>query len=179
MTRDGFTLIELLVTIAVLAILVTVAIPAFNQIEQRRTIGAAEDMLNHVQLARTEAIKQGRNIFLVSEGNGGEWCHGISSQGPCSCSETGSCSLVLAGNEEPSEIRTSNEAFRNIAMESDGVNDGVIEFDSVRGTLLGGQARSITFTSSPNNFQMRLEVNPIGRPRLCGVDRPLGAYRQC
>lgn len=55
----GLTLIELMVTIAVVAIIATVAVPGFNQfLQQHRTSNQAMLLFHSVQYARTEAIRQ-------------------------------------------------------------------------------------------------------------------------
>ncbi|WP_018175175.1 GspH/FimT family pseudopilin [Thioalkalivibrio sp. ALJ9] len=170
----GFTLIELMITIAVLVILVTLAAPAFNLAEQRRVIGAAESALDQIQMARTEAIKQGQNIYFVSQSAGNTWCHAISDTAGCDCTVADSCTVVLADGENPVEFTRTHDGFRGVTM----AGNQEIEFDHVRGALVNPDNRAdLAFAS--DSFNMEVRINPIGRPRACGTNRAMGAYSQC
>ncbi|WP_019592243.1 GspH/FimT family pseudopilin [Thioalkalivibrio sp. ALRh] len=177
--QSGFTLIELMITIAVLVILITLAVPAFNLAEQRRVIGAAESALDQIQTARSEAIKQGQDIHFVTWADGNDWCHGISNTPACDCrlddpATPNACTIVMAGEEDPVLRTTSSDDFRNVSM----TGENTITFNHVRGTVEGDRS-DIVFTSSPNEFEMQVQINLIGRPRACGTNRAMGAYSAC
>ncbi|MCK0165004.1 GspH/FimT family pseudopilin [Marinobacter sp. S6332] len=75
--NSGFTLIELLVTIAVLAIMMALAAPSFvNMIENSRVTTQANTLLAAVNLARSEAVKQGTPFSIQNEPGGfvNGWC---------------------------------------------------------------------------------------------------------
>lgn len=72
MTREltrGFTLIELMVTIAVAAIVLTIAVPSFESaINNGRLTSAANEMMGALQSARAEAIRHNkRAAFCLSK----------------------------------------------------------------------------------------------------------------
>ena len=75
--RYGFTIIELLTTIVILGILMTIAIPSFNDlIVSTRVKGAASDIYAALTFARSEAIKRNINVTVGPLTAGGQWVNG-------------------------------------------------------------------------------------------------------
>lgn len=61
----GFTLIELMVTVAVLAVLASLATPSFRQLlAAQRVRVTGYDIVSDLVLARSEAIKRGENVTI-------------------------------------------------------------------------------------------------------------------
>src|SRR5207248_7514387 len=74
---SGFTIIELLTTIVVLGILLTLAIPSFNDlIVSTRVKGAASDIYGALTFARSEALKRNINVTVGPLTAGGQWVNG-------------------------------------------------------------------------------------------------------
>lgn len=74
----GFTLIELMVTIAVLAIVVTVAVPDFRHfVRSNATTGQTNALLADLQLARSTAVSRNRPTEICAS-NDGATCSGSS-----------------------------------------------------------------------------------------------------
>src|SRR5690625_7896883 len=66
-TQKGFTLIELMVTIAILAIVLAIATPSFNNIIlSNRIDSVAQELHGSLQLARSEAVKRKEQIGRAS-----------------------------------------------------------------------------------------------------------------
>jgi type IV fimbrial biogenesis protein FimT len=67
----GFTLIELLVSMAVMAILLTLAVPAFSEVMvSSRLTALANTFLSNLYLARSEAIKRNSRAVLCKSSDG-------------------------------------------------------------------------------------------------------------
>lgn len=74
-SERGFTLIELVITLLILIVLTSVAAPAMREMNVRATVaGTTNDLVAALNLARSEAVKRGRNVSLVSVG--GNWTDG-------------------------------------------------------------------------------------------------------
>ncbi len=149
----GFTFIELMVTIVVLAILLSMAIPSFqSMMQRRRLIGAAEAVYSDLQFAKSEALKKSVNVNAKIEGSGTDWC------------------FKVAGANS-----VCGSSFPGVSMEDDGSLFSV-NFNHVRGTANGN---SVVFSLGANKIQVI--VSPVGRIMICvpsGVPK-VGGYRSC
>ncbi|AZN63107.1 GspH/FimT family pseudopilin [Acinetobacter johnsonii] len=67
----GFTLIELMVTIAVLALIATLAAPNLSQtLKNTKVKTSSGEILNFLQQARTEAVRLGKTVTICGSSDG-------------------------------------------------------------------------------------------------------------
>nr|WP_246386293.1 GspH/FimT family pseudopilin [Halomonas campaniensis] len=74
--QGGFTLIELLVTIAVLAVILTIAVPNFKSFVERGHLSSSHNsLLSGLNVARSEAVKRREvvRVEVTPEESGGGW----------------------------------------------------------------------------------------------------------
>ena len=72
--HGGFTLIELMVTVTVAAVLLRVAIPSFSRlIANNRLATQTNELVGGLNLARSEAVRQGQGVSIRSDSGGSDF----------------------------------------------------------------------------------------------------------
>lgn len=69
--NTGFTLIELIITLTLAAILLTIGIPSFQTtLQSNRRVTQVNELISALNIARSEAIKRGNQVFICISNNG-------------------------------------------------------------------------------------------------------------
>lgn len=168
-------MIEMVVTLVIAAILASIAVPAFDKmLEYLRARRATESMVAAFYNAKSEAIKRNAFVRLVftTSNSGATWCHGLTIDDTCDCTQANSC--VLDGVERV----VSSTQFRGISAVATGDSANRFNFNPLRGTVNAG---NVQFTSNTQGYQSRAVISGIGRITTCSPTGAgyMGAFQVC
>ena len=167
----GFTLIELMVTLAVLAVLLAAAIPAFVDFRERSAVrGAGSELVSFWADAKMEAVKRDLPVTVaLRKDAGGQVCLGASTTGTaCDCFTQNACDVA--------EFPSTQADWQGATMvgnptlgPTDTDGDGVATIDPKRGYLADAADVGGMTIQSPGQhaFRLRFYVDRWARPYLC------------
>lgn len=162
----GITLVEMLTTLAIVAVLATVAVPGLHAFQQNsRRAAVVNGFLHSVFLARSEAIKRGQVVSVCRSSDGrscdrraGDWNSGwivFANRDRDDPPERDSGEdLITSWGEWPGGSIISNRRAYSFRPTAQGVVNGTIVFCDARGSP---HARAII-------------ISHTGRPRVARRD---------
>lgn len=166
--QTGVTLIELMIVIVIAAILLALAVPAFQDAIDRNRLKAVTDTLyGDFQFAKSEAIKRNQRIVVdfTTSNAGATWCYGLRLNATsCDCTITNAAATNACAIDSVLKV-TSSADFSRVIMTAPA--DPI--FDNVRGTV--SPSSTITLNSAMNK-ETKVAVTTLGRVIICS---PAGA----
>lgn len=168
----GFTLIELMVTLAVTAIVLSIAIPSFqSQLLNNRSIALGEDFATAINLARSEAVKRSTRVSICASKFGtacdGEWVDGfiifvdLAARDADSDPDVGAI-LKVWGKQDPNAVITAKS--------------GAVDVSFIRYTSLGTMAR-VTDNSIVIEAQLKKCTGSAARNITVGLSGMVSVVR--
>ncbi|MGH8107156.1 MAG: pilus assembly FimT family protein [Arenimonas sp.] len=179
--QSGFTLIELVVTVSVLAILLVIAIPSFNEFRDRAALrGAADQVVGFWGDARFEALRRNQFVkvgFMTDATNG--MCIGAATttsktdDTPCDCFTANGCDIT----HYPAAGLTGQQEWRNVSNnglptlgDTDSDANGVVVIDPKRGNIAQASDVGDILLKGPageNDYQLNIKIDRNGRAFVC------------
>lgn len=174
MRSAGFTLIELMITLVIMAIVITVGVPSFNDfISSQRVRSTASDIVSDIAFARAEAIKESRRTVMEPIAGANTWkrgwriCVDLNNDGDCDAADpvrkvanpVAGRTRVCATPDEPISFRPDGRVIRVTAPS---VTDGIRVSDDLGDANAGNNRSRLVF------------LGPAGRPRVEVQDGVIG-----
>jgi len=200
-STKGFTIIETLIAVAVLAIILSLALPSYQSIiEKRQVTSAAEQLTAFLSSMKGEAVKLNEDLALSYDID--DQCLGFQQTlDTCDCSAaSNSCKVNYDYDRDGTidatidrAIRYSDFSYPDVVTGitftnqrgADAGNGDLMVYDSVRGMLDHGYTEklSISLVSATGLYALNVEVDPLGRVSVCnattGGDFQVPGYGQC
>jgi type IV fimbrial biogenesis protein FimT len=151
----GITLIECVIALAILAALMSIALPSFaDAMARARLRGAAEDLALGLSNARLESVRAGAGKVHVTVAPGAAWCWSVGPVAGVDCADPphGSTFQVVRAQDHPGITMT-----RGVSA----------SFDSRDTLATAGFAAE--FMSS-HGGTLRVHVTPLGRASICAPE---------
>lgn len=171
---QGYSMVEVMIVLSIVAILMGLAVPAFQGLQElRRLEGHAAELATDIQHIRSEAVARNSQMHLRFGSDTVGTCYLLHSGNP------GGCTCTSAGAAQCTD--PMNSPVKSVGMPSkQGVrlqaNVSAMLFDPVRGTTTPAGSVNLIADSGKT---IRHVVNIMGRTRTCSPQGSVSGYTAC
>jgi prepilin-type N-terminal cleavage/methylation domain-containing protein len=155
-SQRGFTAIELMTVVVIAGILLVLALPAFNDMLDRRRIeGQANELVTDLSYAKSEAVQRNRNV-LVRTDPGGTTCYIVAVMPDPPAGATCDCTAA------PGLRCTGGAAELKLVTLSNGITvsqNREFQFEPVRGAMASAAAASAAVGLGSRSYTVLVTVN--------------------
>lgn len=164
--ESAFTLVELLVALAVAAVILTVAVPAFSRLAtEQRVVTASNSLLAGFHLARAEAVRRGQRVTLCPSTDGDSCSPGVGYHAGWIVAVGPNAGQGLSGTGEV--IRREGPLANGVTAVGNGSMANYISFVPTGQTRqLGGGLQMGRVTICNDAVGRSIIINRAGRPRV-------------
>lgn len=179
--ESGFTMVELMITLSIAAILLGVAVPSFmDSIRKNRLITQTNDIVGTLSLARMEAIKRGRLVYVCAKSDDStcsgstNWANGwlmfldntsdatiTTASASADCSDSTKDCVLRVWQAVNSDVSLNAAANSSIAFGSQGMTN-----------LLSTLSLDLTAAGCGSNEKRTISVSVAGRVNTLKSDCP-------
>ena len=164
----GVTLMECLIALAIMAILSVLAVPSFRDLLARRTVlVTAEDLVDDLRFARTEALKRGGQVSVCSSTNGLECSQSAVWVEGWIVFVDGGITAEVDGSDELLRVQTRQLGMASIESDNPANDKNSFSFRPTGMASPASQSFKLTPVAPvPANRERWVCVSSQGRPRL-------------
>lgn len=158
---QGLTLIELLVALGLLTVLLSVALPSYQQlINKTKLINLAQLLVDDLKLTRQYALTRGEKYYFKLSDSVQTPCWSISERSDCTCGSGCSITEYLLESQ-----------YRQIVIDA---SRNAISFSYLQGTTNG-----TTYQLSTSGSAVKVKVSTLGRITACMHQQSSSTYDSC
>ena len=163
--QAGITLIEVLVGLVLLVVLGTLAVPSWQEFQERQRLkAAAETLASSLNLARSEALAQQQFTYVQLSGQGGErWCYAVSMTQNCDC-QAGCATLQKVDGQQWPGVALSGSSRKSF------------RFNWKNGSATGANGTAM-FVGAQSGQRLCVVLSNLGRVRITtSKQKPVPGY---
>jgi hypothetical protein len=139
--------------------------PMHDNLQRHRLQAAAQRLAGDLAEARFEAARLGQSLHLQPQADpGAGWCWAVSRTPGCDCRQAPACALhTVTASDHPGVQLLQAQA-------------AVLQPEGTAPQTLGG---SVAVLQGRGGERLRVDLTPLGRPRLCAAQGQVAGVAGC